>query len=139
MTVRTILLFVSTFALLAIGCGQQESQPARKTKAAPTPFVSTSETIQGEWYVVATNPRIAGRIITDYISVGFRPDGTVIRTTRSGGKVEIQEGQYTWNAAKKQTDAKFDLGESGIQVWTFGAKPSPQDPLKLSRTYRPAL
>lgn len=81
--------------------------------------VSPKKWIEGEWFIVATNPAFAGKIITDYISFEFNSDGSVTKTIRSDGNVRTEKGTYKWNPEKKEIDSKFDLGEAGVQVLSW--------------------
>ncbi len=81
--------------------------------------LSPKKWIEGEWFIVATNPVFAGKIITDYISFEFSSDGSVTKTIRSDGNVKTEKGTYKCNLGKTELDAKFDLGEAGVQVLTW--------------------
>ncbi|MFQ5752276.1 MAG: hypothetical protein ACE5HI_09790 [bacterium] len=124
----TVLLLV-TLLVLGLGCEREREQPAstpssaqppvKSQRVSSRPFVPTPDAIQGQWFVVATNPAFAGKIITDYISYEFGLDGSVAKTTRSSGKVQIEKGTYSWNPEAKVVEVKINLGQAGIQLWTW--------------------
>ena len=131
MNVRMPLLVVILFgvSILSLGCEREKTKPQRipnseqsklkSREVSSTSFVPTPDAIQGQWFVVATNPAFAGKIITDYISYEFCTDGSVTKTTRSRERVQIEKGTYSWKRETKVVEVKFDLGRAGVQLWTW--------------------
>jgi hypothetical protein len=84
-----------------------------------TSYEPSKNDIVGEWYVVATNPAFVGAVVTDYISWGFGSDENVRRVVRNGEQVETNTGSYTWDKGSGEVAAELDLGDAGVQVFTW--------------------
>lgn len=133
MKIRVAATTIVIIGLFFVGCektGDDSSTQISTTESksslidksehsSSSSFIPTYENIQGDWYVVATNPKYRGRIVTDYITYTFRGDGTVVKRTNSSGNLEVEEGTYTFDEDRKAVDVRFDLGEAGVQVTSW--------------------
>jgi len=75
--------------------------------------------MEGDWCLVTTNPVHQGKVAADYISYYFEPNGIVRKRKQSGGEIEVDEGKYSFNSERNTIDGRFDLGDSGVQIFSW--------------------